>query len=61
MAPNSDMKIVTDVSRRIISGFQFGQVELKGLDDYDNQNMLIDFQNEYIVAKINSIPGETSF
>jgi uncharacterized protein len=43
---------VMDVSRRTTDGFAVGRAQLQGLDQYSGQTMVIDFQNENLVAVV---------
>ncbi|QQE80473.1 DUF917 domain-containing protein [Alicyclobacillus sp. SO9] len=43
---------VIDVSRRTTDGFAVGRAQLQGLDEYSGQTMVIDFQNENLIAVV---------
>ena len=47
---------VTDLERRTTAGFARGTLVLEGLDDYSGEGMVIEFQNENLIARRN---GET--
>ncbi|MGR2682715.1 MULTISPECIES: DUF917 domain-containing protein [Chromobacterium] len=44
---------ISDVSRATSNGFARGQVELDGLDGHSGLSMVIDFQNENLIARVN--------
>lgn len=41
---------VVDLQRRTVGGFARGEAHLDGLDEYNGSNMIIQFQNENLVA-----------
>ncbi len=41
---------IVDVSRRTVAGFARGEAKVEGLNDYGEDNMVIQFQNENLVA-----------
>jgi hypothetical protein len=41
---------IVDVQRRTIKGFARGEAKISGIDSYKNQNLLIHFQNENLIA-----------
>ncbi|WAH37155.1 DUF917 domain-containing protein [Alicyclobacillus dauci] len=43
---------VVDVSRRTSDGFAVGQARLQGFDEEEGKSMVIDFQNENLIAKV---------
>ncbi len=43
---------VVDVDRRTTSGFARGALTIEGIDAYHDHNMVIDFQNENLVARV---------
>ena len=43
---------VVDIERRTTAGFARGSVTIDGLDQYSDQRMVIDFQNENLIARI---------
>ena len=43
---------VVDVDRRTTSGFARGALTIEGIDAYHDQTMVIDFQNENLVARL---------
>jgi len=43
---------VIDVERRSTDGFVRGKAVVEGLDEYENKNLLVEFQNENLIAKI---------
>ncbi|WPC18301.1 DUF917 domain-containing protein [Pediococcus inopinatus] len=45
-----DGKII-DISRETRDGFNYGQMTVQGLNDYVDQKMIIEFQNENLIAK----------
>ncbi|ACP35121.1 protein of unknown function DUF917 [Sulfolobus islandicus L.S.2.15] len=45
---------VVDVQRRVEKGFSKGNVIIDGLENISEQTMKIDFQNEFLVARINN-------
>ncbi|QGA53892.1 DUF917 family protein [Sulfolobus sp. E5-1-F] len=45
---------VVDVQRRVEKGFSKGNVIIEGIENYREKNMKIDFQNEFLVARINN-------
>ncbi len=42
---------VTDIGRRIAAGFVRGSLTVTGLETFSGRNMVIDIQNEYLVAR----------
>ena len=51
---------LSDVSRDISGGFSKGYVTVSGLGNYSGQEVTVDFQNEFLVARANSgdVTGE---
>ena len=51
---------LTDVKREITGGFNRGRVIVDGMDAFENQKVVIDFQNEFLIARYmkNDNPGE---
>ena len=51
---------LTDVKREITGGFNRGRVIVDGMDAFENQKVVIDFQNEFLIARYvnNGTPGE---
>ena len=45
---------VVDIDRRTTSGFARGTVTVNGLDSFNGQQMVIDFQNENLIARIDN-------
>ena len=45
---------VVDVERRMLGGFARGMVDLDGLGDHHGERLEIDFQNEYLIARLGS-------
>jgi DUF917 family protein len=43
---------VVDVIRRTVGGFARGEAKFEGLDEYMGQSLVISFQNENLVAKV---------
>ena len=43
---------VVDVDRRTTSGFARGALTIEGIDEFNGQALLIDFQNENLVARL---------
>jgi DUF917 family protein len=41
---------IVDVARRTMAGFARGEAKFEGLNDYSKDNMMIQFQNENLVA-----------
>ncbi len=41
---------IVDVQRRIEKGWSLGEVGIAGVDDYANSQMVVQFQNEHLVA-----------
>ena len=41
---------IVDVQRRIEKGWSLGEVGIMGVDDYDGSQMVVQFQNEHLVA-----------
>jgi DUF917 family protein len=41
---------IVDVERRMVAGFARGEAKFEGLDDYDGSELIIQFQNENLVA-----------
>lgn len=41
---------IVDVERRTVAGFARGEAKFEGLDDYDGSELVIQFQNENLVA-----------
>ena len=46
---------IVDVRRRVTGGFVRGEVTIEGLDDSSGEHLIIDFQNENLIARC----GET--
>ncbi|MXY46179.1 MAG: DUF917 domain-containing protein [Chloroflexi bacterium] len=44
---------VVDIERRTTAGFARGSVTIDGLDDFADGQMVIDFQNENLIARLN--------
>lgn len=44
---------ITDVKRYTITGFARGDATFDGMDDFAGQEMVINFQNEFLVARVN--------
>ncbi len=44
---------VVDIFRRVEKGFSRGHVLIEGIESYNNKKLRIDFQNEFLVAKLN--------
>ena len=44
---------ITDVRRYTVTGFARGDATFSGMDNFANQEMMINFQNEFLVAKVN--------
>lgn len=44
---------ITDISRETRAGFNYGQMTVAGLNDYQGQQMQIEFQNENLIARRN--------
>jgi len=49
---------LTDVARRTTGGFARGMATIAGLDSYAGQEMLIEFQNENLIAWVRQGSGE---
>jgi DUF917 family protein len=47
---------VTDVHRRVERGYNFGHLELSGLDAWQGSRADIDLQNEYLICRIDGVP-----
>ena len=45
---------VVDIERRTTAGFARGSVTIDGLDSFDTREMVIDFQNENLIARIDA-------
>jgi hypothetical protein len=43
---------IADVDRRTTGGFLRGTAKLDGLDDYSGHNVELDFQNEWLIARL---------
>jgi len=43
---------ISDVDRRVRAGFAKGSASIDGIDDFAGQTLLIEFQNEYLVARV---------
>lgn len=43
---------IVDVERRTVKGFARGRARLEGLDDHRGQRLVIDFQNENLIATV---------
>lgn len=44
---------ISDVLRETKGGFNFGKVNLEGIDHYRGQNAVVTFQNENLIAEVN--------
>ncbi|PSN86030.1 hypothetical protein B9Q00_10610 [Candidatus Marsarchaeota G1 archaeon OSP_C] len=44
---------MVDVIRRTQAGFTRGEVKLEGLEEHSGRTLVIDFQNENLIAKLN--------
>jgi Uncharacterized conserved protein len=44
---------IVDVIRRTQAGFTRGEVKLEGLEEHSGRTLVIDFQNENLIAKLN--------
>ncbi|GAV25957.1 hypothetical protein ciss_18900 [Carboxydothermus islandicus] len=44
---------ISDVQRRTTGGFVQGEAHIDGIDQYKGENMIIDFQNENLIARRN--------
>ena len=44
---------VVDIDRRTTSGFARGALTIDGMDSYSSRRMVIDFQNENLIARVN--------
>lgn len=44
---------ITDVERRTEGGFAVGQVTFDGINDYTGDELVVDFQNENLIARLN--------
>jgi DUF917 family protein len=49
---------LTDVARRTAGGFARGTASITGVDAYAGQEMLIEFQNENLIARVRHRPAE---
>lgn len=47
---------VTDVHRRVERGYNFGQLQISGLDAYQGSHAEIDLQNEFLILRIDGVP-----
>lgn len=47
---------ITDVERRTTGGFLRGMAAIDGLDDWAGQRLELDFQNEWLVARLDDRP-----
>jgi hypothetical protein len=45
---------VTDVRRRTETGFARGEAAISGVDDYDGQTLRVAFQNEFLIARVDT-------
>lgn len=43
---------ITDVDRRVERGYNFGRLEIDGLDDYQGSRATIDLQNEFLICRV---------
>ena len=43
---------LTDVRRRVVAGFARGAATMTGSGDYAGQTLVVDFQNEYLIARL---------
>ena len=51
---------VVDVERRVTEGYLRGLARFDGMDDYRGSRLALDFQNEWIVARLDGQPIATS-
>jgi DUF917 family protein len=49
---------IVDVERITSKGFTRGVVTIQGLNDFDNQELAIDFQNEFLIVKRKNSSGD---
>lgn len=43
---------ITDIERRTVAGFARGEAHIQGIDEYAGSELVLDFQNEHLVARI---------
>jgi hypothetical protein len=43
---------ITDVDRRVEGGWNRGSATMQGIDDFDSQELLLDFQNEHLAVRV---------
>ncbi|MBV7504852.1 DUF917 domain-containing protein [Bacillus sp. sid0103] len=47
---------IVDVERRSTDGFVRGKTEIEGFDEFEGKLLQVDFQNENLIAEIDSVP-----
>ncbi len=50
---------ITDVERRSTDGFLRGRARIEGLDDHSGSSVELDFQNEWLIARLDGEPIAT--
>ena len=51
---------VVDVARRTTTGFARGEARIEGTDDYLGRTMVLEFQNEHLIATLEGSPVATT-
>jgi DUF917 family protein len=51
---------VTDVARRTTTGFARGEATVDGTDEYQDRTMVLEFQNEHLIATLDGEPVATT-
>jgi len=47
---------ISDVHRRVERGYNFGHLDLIGLDEWQGSHADIDLQNEYLICRVDGVP-----
>ena len=49
---------ITDVKRELTGGYSMGVLKIDGLEDYAEQKLTIEFQNEFLIARLDTKNGQ---
>ena len=49
---------ITDVKRELTGGYSMGVLKIDGLDEYAGQKLTIEFQNEFLIARLDGDDGQ---